>query len=65
MRLWAKHLGLPPQQVRDPLAAAEAWSSPPSTADVAVYDPDGGTDNVAFPRGTDFFWDSLVDPAGS
>ena len=64
-RLWAKHLHLPPAQLRDPLAAAEAWDSPPARADVVLYDPAGGTDNVAFPRGTDFFWDSLVDPAGS
>jgi phosphatidylserine/phosphatidylglycerophosphate/cardiolipin synthase-like enzyme len=63
--LWAKHLRLPPEDVADPLEAGRHWRDLPPSADVAPYDPDAGTDDPPFPRGTDFFWDSVIDPDGS
>lgn len=64
-RLWAKHLGLPRAALADPLAAAAHWSGLPAGAAVVPYDPDGGSDSPPFPRGTDFIWDSILDPDGS
>ena len=63
--LWAKHLGLPPELLRDPLTAAAHWFAIPAEADVAPYDPSAGSDRPAFPRGTDYFWHTLIDPDGS
>ena len=63
--LWAKHLGLPPELLRDPLTAAAHWFAIPAQADVDPYDPSAGADRPAFPRGTDYFWHTLIDPDGS
>ncbi len=64
-RLWAKHLRLPPELLQDPLAAASHWFAIPAGAEVSPYNPSAGTDRPPFPRGTDYFWDTYIDPAGA
>ena len=45
IRLWAKHLRLPPAQVFDPVASAVHWVLPSNSSSVGVYDPDADTDS--------------------
>jgi phosphatidylserine/phosphatidylglycerophosphate/cardiolipin synthase-like enzyme len=63
-RLWAKHLRMPEELLHDPLAAAAHWFAIPAGADVSPYNPSAGSDSPPFPRGTDYFWDTYIDPAG-
>ncbi|MDH3312064.1 MAG: phospholipase D-like domain-containing protein [Nitrosopumilus sp.] len=61
IRLWMEHLDQNREDLVDPIASVRHWSSPSSTAKIAKYDPDGGSDP---------FWqrlipESIIDPDGS
>ena len=68
MTLWAKHLAVGVNAVRDPIAAAPLWRLPANTR-VQPYDPNVGVDGPHPTLGgaalTDAFWDRVVDPDGS
>lgn len=61
MRLWAEHLNATEANVRDPIASAGLWTTPPQGAKIEPY-------NAAINHGggnTDFNWNTNVDPDGS
>lgn len=68
MNLWAKHLDIGVNAVRDPIAAAALWRRPGNTR-VQPYDPNAETDGPHKDLGTfalrDAFWDTVIDPDGS
>src|SRR5206468_213371 len=45
MALWAEHLNTSPGSVRDGVAAASLWTTPPAGARIRPYDPRADTDS--------------------
>lgn len=61
MALWARHLNVPQNRVRDPMAAARLWRHPPDGAHITPYN----VNQAIEPFHPDGPWNAIIDPDGS
>lgn len=61
MRLWAEHLRVAPEAVRNGLASAGLWVTPPAGARIRAYNPTGGFSLIT--AETELAWNTVIDPS--